>query len=390
MIKEHNLFYYFDLCLYIYLHFNTFNRNKKSGSKSGNRANSKYTSSKSDQYILNKLLKDLKTAWDYIIKETRSSIVNNSSTMNTSNETPEDRMNLISTAYLLTMLGYLSKKGTEDDHEKNLFYDLWTLLRGEDSAGITFEVCKKILLIINGFSKGEDLDYDNTDDSSDIAYNRIGNIMNEDFTDIVASKKQAALIHKLFKQLCLNRIHNKQTGEVFKSQTLFKDEWIFQPQVNQYSKELALKHRKSTNSIGLKIYESMTEKMRRTNEWRAVQQKLKDQDMMKECTFTPGINSFSSFDQNKTDTMNHNQNSLLNDRSSERFRRHEVRNKSYVDNSHKIDSSSGPKTETKPSSVAKYSRVSNYNKRSVVSNVKRIREANQEKEIVQIMKERGV
>ena len=104
--------------------------------------------------------------------------------MNTSNDIPEERMNLISTAYLLTMLGYLSRKGTEDSIEKNLFYDLWTLLRGEDSAGITFVTIKKTLLIINGFYKGIDLDYDNTDEKSDIVYIKIGNIMNEDLADL--------------------------------------------------------------------------------------------------------------------------------------------------------------------------------------------------------------
>ena len=326
------------------------------------------------------------------MKETRSSLVNNSSTMNTSNETSEDRMNLISTAYLLTMLGYLSKKGTEDSQEKNLFYDLWTLLRGEDSLGITFKALKNILLIINGFSKGEDLDYDNTDENSDIVYIRIGNIMNEDFTDVVASKKQANMIQKLFKQLCLNRIQNRPIGEIFKSQTLFKDEWIFQPQLNEYSKELALRHRKSTNSLGLKIYESMTEKMKRTNEWKAVQQKLKEQDMMRECTFTPEIKSFLSFDHNKTDTLNQNEKSLLNDRSTERFKRnYELKNKSYIEsNNQKVESVEDPKTEMKTSTVVRSTKARNSSKRSIDSNVKRMREANQEKELVQVMMEKGV
>ena len=57
---------------------------------------------------------------------------------------------------MLTMLGYLSKHGTQSEDEKNLFYDLWTLLKGEQSQGVTYQTIKKIILTIHGFHKGNE------------------------------------------------------------------------------------------------------------------------------------------------------------------------------------------------------------------------------------------
>ena len=205
--------------------------------------------------------------------------------------------------------------------------------------------------------------------------------------------KQAKLIQKWFKQFCLNRIQNKQIGETFKSHSLFKDEWIFQPQLSEYSKELAVKHRKSTNSIGLKIYESMTEKMKQNNEWRAIQRRLKEQDMMREWTFTPDIHTVSSFEHNKSDNAHQTDKSLLNDKSTERWRnKYELKNKSYVENSSKQTTGSRhiTKSSGKASPTLRYTKFKDHHKKSIDSNVKRMREAIKDKEIVQIMKERGL
>lgn len=129
---------------------------ERNDSKSSIQCPAKFTTGKSEMYAMNKVVKELKQAWEFILKETKSNLINNSSTLNSSNEHTDERVNLISTAYILSMLRYFKK--TEDKKEKNLFYDLWTLVRGEDAGGVTFETLKKIVLTIDGFYKGIDTD----------------------------------------------------------------------------------------------------------------------------------------------------------------------------------------------------------------------------------------
>ena len=99
---------------------------------------------------------------------------------------------------MLTILGYLSRHGIQSEDEKNLFYDLWILLKGDESQGVTYQTIKKIILTIHGFHKGiEDKKANNeSDQNSNAVYKRIGNIMNKDFTDCVISKSQAILIQR--------------------------------------------------------------------------------------------------------------------------------------------------------------------------------------------------
>lgn len=135
----------------------------------------------SEKYAIKRTVKDLRYMWDYIQKEIKSA---ETSEYSTQPESKPDRLNLISTAYMLTMLGYLSKNGAQSEEEKNLFYDLWTLIKGEDYNGVTFDTLKTIILTIHGFHRGENKStMDNAEYDSDIVYKRIGEIMNEDCSD---------------------------------------------------------------------------------------------------------------------------------------------------------------------------------------------------------------
>lgn len=141
----------------------------------------KFSSNSTEKYGISRVAKDIKYVWDYIIKESNSGI---SQRAEPNNESNPERLNLISTAYLFTLLGYLSKQGYQSDEEKNLFYDMWTLLKGEESGGVTFDSIKKIILTIHGYHKGTIKQVpDEADLESEIVYKRIGNIMNEDLTD---------------------------------------------------------------------------------------------------------------------------------------------------------------------------------------------------------------
>lgn len=128
-------------------------RNSK---RSFTRTDQSLTSTTSLKYAKNKIIKDITLLWEFISRDTKSSIVNSSMNLSENNDLLEQRFNMISTAYLLTAMGYLSKSSTSNSYEKNLFYDLWTLLRGEESNGITFESAKTMILTIHGFNNGID------------------------------------------------------------------------------------------------------------------------------------------------------------------------------------------------------------------------------------------
>lgn len=81
---------------------------------------------------------------------------------------------------------------------------------------------------------------------------------------------------------------------MLKSENLFKDECIFKPQVSTHSSQIVKKSRDSSQKGNYRMYESLTDKMRKTNEWRTRQQSQKDYELMKECTFTPEVLSNST------------------------------------------------------------------------------------------------
>jgi len=107
---------------------------------------------------------------------------------------------MISVAYLFSLLGYLSKGSSENSKEKHLFYDLWTLIKGEESKGVSFDTIKTILFTIHGFYKGIDV-ANNSGEDSEIVYKKIGSIMSADYTKMVISIHQAQLIQSSFRRL---------------------------------------------------------------------------------------------------------------------------------------------------------------------------------------------
>ena len=134
------------------------NRDEHENSKSFIRSNSKFSSKKSDIYVYNKLIKDFESTWNLILKDIKSKSITELLEFTSSQHV--DRADLKTTAYIFTVLGYLSTQGKEDEEEKSLFYDLWTLLQGEESNGVTYASLKKILMTIAGFHKGVDTKYD--------------------------------------------------------------------------------------------------------------------------------------------------------------------------------------------------------------------------------------
>ena len=306
------------------------NRDEHENSKSFIRSNSKFSSKKSDTYAYNKLIKDFESTWNLILKDIKSKSITELLEFTSSQHV--DRADLKTTAYIFTVLGYLSTQGKEDEEEKSLFYDLWTLLQGEESNGVTYASLKKILMTIAGFHKGVDTKYDNTNSKSNITYVKIGSIMNKDFTDCIISKKQSQYIHNIFRRLCLNRIQNKQTKQTIKSHSLIKDECIFKPQLNKVSKDLAGKKLRKNKSIGQNIYDSMTNKKKKNNEWRAAQNKIKEQELMREWTFTPEVRSLIRSYHNRSDSKNLLDKSNHYERSNDRCKRHQMSiDKSFTD-----------------------------------------------------------
>jgi hypothetical protein len=63
-------------------------------------------------------------------------------------EIGQKRINYVKLGQLLTELGFLPMNLTPDSVERELLFDLWNMLKGEDFNGISIDNLKKILLII--------------------------------------------------------------------------------------------------------------------------------------------------------------------------------------------------------------------------------------------------
>ncbi len=69
-------------------------------------------------------------------------------------EIGQKRINYVKLGQLLTELGFLPMNLTPDSVERELLFDLWNMLKGEDFNGISIDNLKKVLLIIQGLHNG--------------------------------------------------------------------------------------------------------------------------------------------------------------------------------------------------------------------------------------------
>jgi len=213
--------------------------------------------------------------------------------------------------------------------------------------------------------------------------------MNSELTDCEISKSQAILIQKLFKRFNFNKIQNKQKGEVLKSKALFKDEWSFKPKLSTYSNHLAEKIRDHSYTGNYKFYESMISKMKQTNEWKVQEQQKKEEEMMREWTFTPEIHSRSNM-VSRDSANRKSQRILVYDKSAERWNRHQHDyESSHLDDNDDQEQAynKGWKRNNKSAIILKHAKYNRISKKSVERNIQRIREANREKDVVRLMRE---
>ena len=57
---------------------------------------------------------------------------------------------------MLTELGFLPMNLTPDSVERELLFDLWNMLKGEELNGISIANLKKVLLVIQGLTQDHD------------------------------------------------------------------------------------------------------------------------------------------------------------------------------------------------------------------------------------------
>lgn len=188
----------------------------------------------------------------------------------------------------------------------------------------------------------------------------------------------------------MNKIQNKQTGEVIKSDGFIRDECSFKPQVSPLSTQIASKSRLSQGKY--KFYETLTEKVRKTDEWRTVQKEKQEKELLKECTFTPEIHTQSKILPNSTLNHTKSERTLFPNKSSEKCLKHkqEVTSKECGQNKESRNQKGSLRRSNKSAIILKHAKFNNISKQSVNDSVRRIREANHEKEIIKIMSERGV
>jgi hypothetical protein len=61
-------------------------------------------------------------------------------------------INYVKLGQLMTEMGYLPVNASTDSMERELLYDLWNLLQGEENSGVRVLNIKKLLLAIQGIS----------------------------------------------------------------------------------------------------------------------------------------------------------------------------------------------------------------------------------------------
>ena len=73
---------------------------------------------------------------------------------------------------VLTKLGYLPRDKAPEQHEEDLAKDLWTLVKGEDNHGVSFNTLRVVLLNIIGI-RVRDREYEDPHDGASIHANGI-------------------------------------------------------------------------------------------------------------------------------------------------------------------------------------------------------------------------
>jgi hypothetical protein len=63
------------------------------------------------------------------------------------------KINYVKLGQLLTELGFLPLNLTPDSVERELLFDLWNILKGEDKEGISLLNLKRVLLVVQGLKK---------------------------------------------------------------------------------------------------------------------------------------------------------------------------------------------------------------------------------------------
>jgi len=62
------------------------------------------------------------------------------------------KVNYVKLGQLLTELGFLPVNLTPDQVERELLFDLWNMLKGEDNNGISVKNIRNVLLVIQGIN----------------------------------------------------------------------------------------------------------------------------------------------------------------------------------------------------------------------------------------------
>lgn len=134
--------------------------------------------------------------------------------------------------------------------------------------------------------------------------------------------------------------------------------------------------------------------MKKSNDWREAQNKLKEEELMKECTFTPELGISARNFYIRSECKNTADKSNFYERSNERCRRHqESAGRSFGDN----DSVHNDRRSVEIKKPAKSlenkhckTKASPANIKSVENTILRMREANLENKIIGIMKRTGL
>ena len=159
-------------------------------------------------------------------------------------------MNYVKLGLLLTELGFVPVNVAPDSVERELLFDMWNMLKGEETSGVSVLNCKKFMLAVQGITldKGDSesskvtQELDNTNKSC--VFYALGFDANG---VLVVSHQDVKKVFLKFKPLYINRMqHVGQTKRV----TNYDDNCTFRPQLSRTSEWLAQQKRRKMLSRG--------------------------------------------------------------------------------------------------------------------------------------------
>eukprot|EP00347_Sterkiella_histriomuscorum_P013308 403365213 len=160
------------------------------------------------------------------------------------------KINYVKVGQLMSELGYISANIAPDSVERELLFDMWNMLQGEENSGIMIANIKKFLLAIQGICidqvegrMGQTFDNNYGSHNKTNQEDRTSTLLQNNFDQngiLRLNQQECSKLFVKFKPLYINRIQFQGQFKRVKQQ---ENHCTFKPQISQTSEHLAIQRR---------------------------------------------------------------------------------------------------------------------------------------------------